>query len=86
MALEPFANRDEMLRAAERVWWALSPADWLEAFAAHPRIGDAGANEEQAGVAGGAAETLARRAAGHPSYEDTLGDLYIGSATWRGRV
>lgn len=24
-----------------KVWWSLSKADWLEAFRAHPRIGDA---------------------------------------------
>jgi len=27
---------------AERCWSQMGPADWLEAFAAHPRIGDGG--------------------------------------------
>jgi len=35
----PFANRERLLRAASEVWWRLDPADWLEAFGAHPQIG-----------------------------------------------
>ncbi|HYL75005.1 MAG TPA: 2-oxo-4-hydroxy-4-carboxy-5-ureidoimidazoline decarboxylase [Bryobacteraceae bacterium] len=35
----PFANRERLLRAASEVWWHLDPADWLEAFRAHPQIG-----------------------------------------------
>src|SRR3989441_9965442 len=39
LATRPFASDAELLAAAERVWWGLGRADWLEAFAAHPRIG-----------------------------------------------
>lgn len=35
----PFLMVDDLYRAAEIKWFALTPADWLEAFAAHPRIG-----------------------------------------------
>ena len=35
---------------ADAVWWVLDRTDWLEAFAAHPRIGAGGAG--QAGRAG----------------------------------
>lgn len=35
----PFASRDRLLRAASEVWWRLDAADWLEAFRAHPQIG-----------------------------------------------
>src|SRR6185436_11004979 len=38
MATErPFANVDVLAAAAQRLWWSLAVADWLEAFAAHPR-------------------------------------------------
>ena len=33
-------QRPALFAAAEEVWWALGRKDWLEAFAAHPRIGD----------------------------------------------
>ncbi len=29
-----------MAAVAQRLWWSLAAADWLEAFAAHPRIGE----------------------------------------------
>src|SRR5207247_6171175 len=60
LAARPFASDAELLATAERVWWGLGRADWLEAFAAHPRIGGrvgAGmgwARREQAGAAEGA--------------------------------
>src|SRR2546430_12738654 len=61
LAGRPFARDAELLATAERVWWELGRPDWLEAFAAHPRIGGrvgAGmdwARREQAGAAGAAA-------------------------------
>jgi 2-oxo-4-hydroxy-4-carboxy-5-ureidoimidazoline decarboxylase len=36
----PFANRERLLRAASEVWWRLDADDWMEAFRAHPRIGE----------------------------------------------
>jgi OHCU decarboxylase len=36
----PFGTADEMLAAADRIWPALGPDDWLQAFRAHPRIGE----------------------------------------------
>ena len=39
-AARPFAGPDELAAAAERAFDALTDADWLEAFAHHPRIGD----------------------------------------------
>lgn len=35
----PYGNRDRLFRAASEVWWRLDPADWMEAFRAHPQIG-----------------------------------------------
>ena len=35
----PFAGLDRLLQAADEVWWRLGSSDWLEAFQAHPQIG-----------------------------------------------
>jgi len=35
----PYINRERMLRAASEVWWRLDSTDWMEAFKAHPQIG-----------------------------------------------
>ncbi|MDB4906031.1 MAG: decarboxylase [Gemmatimonadetes bacterium] len=37
----PFGTRDVMLNSAEDVFITLTPDDWAEAFAHHPRLGDA---------------------------------------------
>ena len=50
LALQPFPTAERVLEAADRVWWELSPRDWLEAFAAHPRIGES--SSRRAGGAG----------------------------------
>src|SRR5256886_2651052 len=79
LAARPFARDAELLATAERVWWGLGRADWLEAFAAHPRIGGrvgAGmgwARREQAGAAGGAAANLPAFAPGDVPYEGRVG-------------
>lgn len=38
-AARPFESEDQMGASGDAIWRALEPADWLEAFAAHPRIG-----------------------------------------------
>jgi OHCU decarboxylase len=38
----PFRSADELAAAADRIWRSLSKDDWLEAFAAHPKIGSPG--------------------------------------------
>jgi OHCU decarboxylase len=39
-AARPFQSAGAMVVAADAIWASLEPADWLEAFAAHPRIGE----------------------------------------------
>jgi OHCU decarboxylase len=51
-AARPFADATAMAEAADRIGSALEAADWLEAFAAHPKIGAGGAGGS--GNAGGA--------------------------------
>jgi|SRR6185295_12544975 len=53
MAAErPFASVDAMAHAADATWSGLDRADWLEAFAAHPKIGQRGGGAGGAGGAG----------------------------------
>src|SRR5687767_4749834 len=40
MARRPFGRDAKLLFAARNEWFGLTEADWLEAFAHHPRIGD----------------------------------------------
>ena len=50
----PFEDADALLRIADRAFWSMQEPDWLEAFAAHPRIGARGGDPvsqaEQSGV------------------------------------
>ena len=67
----PFASKAALLSAADDEWAVAGPAEWLEAFAHHPRIGGkdalrakfastvAWAKGEQAGAATGDEATLA---------------------------
>jgi OHCU decarboxylase len=84
---EPFAGAEQLLEAAGRTWWKLGREDWLQAFASHPRIGelgaDARASQEQSGVRGAPAETLAKLAAANRAYEERFGYIYIVCASGR---
>lgn len=44
----PFEDVGGLLLTAERIWKGLGPDDWLEAFAAHPKIGAKKAARAQA--------------------------------------
>ena len=76
-----------MFTAAETVWWSLEPEDWLEAFAAHPRIGgrarDVWSSTEQAGMKGATAGTQTALAAGNREYEARFGHVFLICATGR---
>jgi OHCU decarboxylase len=89
----PFRETDELLSAADEVWWSLGEDDWLEAFSHHPKIGErraaaaqtgeerAWSAEEQAGM--GAADAGARDAlaALNREYEERFGHIFIVCAT-----
>src|SRR4029450_8406359 len=68
MAAErPFAGVSVMAAVAQRLWWSLAAADWLEAFAAHPRIGEQATSARAAVEQGRAMETGGdRRAQARP--------------------
>ena len=94
LAARPFASDEAVFEAADRIWRALGRADYLEAFAHHPRIGaDLEAlrarfaatadwsRREQAGAAGADSETLSALQAGNLAYEAHFGYLFIVCAT-----
>ena len=90
--LRPFITDGELLEAGDRVWWSLNPEDWLEAFRAHPRIGERKAQaeqgeraaawsaQEQAGATQAGADVAAKIAEGNRAYEERFGYIYIVSA------
>ena len=55
-AARPFADAASLAAAADRIDSTLEREDWLEAFAAHPKIGAGGAGAGRAGEAGGAGD------------------------------
>ncbi len=89
----PFANRDDLNRRAEELWFALSADDWLEAFEGHPRIGDVDslrkkfahtkdlAAGEQSGADGAEAATLIALKHGNDEYFAKFGFIFIVCAT-----
>ncbi len=78
----PYRSHESLYRAADQAWRALDEADWLEAFAAHPRIGeqavaDPTARREQAGVAGASARTRTALADANRTYEERFGHVFL---------
>jgi 2-oxo-4-hydroxy-4-carboxy-5-ureidoimidazoline decarboxylase len=92
-ARRPFRNEQDLLVAASQIWQGLNPEDWLEAFAAHPRIGDvdvlrakfrntaAWSAAEQAGIAGAPDGVLVALADGNRLYQAKFGYTFIVCAT-----
>lgn len=95
LARRPFGSARQVFQAAEEVWWGLGEADWLEAFAAHPRLGQprkaasqtersaAWSAGEQAGIAASAEAVAERLAALNERYFDKFGFIFILFATGR---
>ena len=93
----PYADVAALQEAADRVWTALGPRDWLEAFAAHPRIGGwsspggsgpggrsaAWARQEQSGVGGAGQDVQEALASGNAEYEDRFGHVFLIAAAGR---
>jgi hydroxyisourate hydrolase len=86
----PFPSAEAIKAAGDAVWMSLDPADWLEAFAAHPRIGDTragGSNgsgweaQEQSGTRSATKEVRDRLVARNHQYESRFGYIFIVCAT-----
>jgi OHCU decarboxylase len=87
----PYADTAELLETADRVWWSLEPADWQEAFAAHPRIGEKKTDgddrfrrwseQEQAGATSSEAAVRAELVEANRLYDERFGHIFIVCAT-----
>lgn len=85
----PFRDPQALRDAADRIWWSLDEPDYLEAFAAHPQIGDIDslrekyadtrslAAGEQSGVAAADEQTLQGLARGNADYLERFGFIFI---------
>lgn len=85
----PYADLSALVSASDEVWGGLAPDDWLEAFAAHPRLGDSGGHspdasrKEQGRVMEGGHDMLAALAAENRRYEARFGHVFLISAAGR---
>jgi OHCU decarboxylase len=89
----PFADIGELLKQAEEIWLNLESEDWLEAFAAHPKIGAKKAvsqqsaqsadwsNQEQAGTQNAADSLRDELDEANRLYEEKFGFIFIVCAT-----
>jgi OHCU decarboxylase len=88
----PFESLEAVQAEAEQVWWDLDQADWLQAFAAHPKIGEkkaafsseqsrAWSEQEQSSAAAAPADTVRQLADLNAQYAQRFGYIYIVCAT-----
>ncbi len=91
-AQRPFASPQALFAAAEQLWFALPERDWLEAFAAHPRIGERSpaateylqhSGQEQSAAQQTLEPVAAGLLAGNRAYEARFGFRYIVFASGR---
>ncbi len=75
--------------SAEAAWSELGRSDWLDAFAAHPRIGERGgrapatSEREQSRVMRASDQVLADLASENFRYEDRFGHVFLIAASGR---
>ncbi|MDF1764715.1 MAG: 2-oxo-4-hydroxy-4-carboxy-5-ureidoimidazoline decarboxylase, partial [Oleibacter sp.] len=89
----PFVDVEQMLSTAQDVWWKLEESDFLQAFEAHPKIGNvkslrakyadthALAANEQHGASVADEAVLTALADGNQAYEEKFGFIFIVCAT-----
>ncbi len=92
-AARPFENVDRLSAKADRIWSSLSTEDWLEAFRAHPQIGEKKAAtqqseqtqtwsaQEQYRLENAPINTRAALAEGNLRYKQRFGFIFIICAT-----
>jgi 2-oxo-4-hydroxy-4-carboxy-5-ureidoimidazoline decarboxylase len=84
-AARPFAGVDALAAAAETAAGSLDRPDWLEAFAAHPQIGESTRSSwaagEQVGSRSASDEVRRRLAEGNTAYHERFGYIFIVCAT-----
>jgi OHCU decarboxylase len=82
----PFLTLDAMAGVGDAIWRSLAPPDWLEAFAAHPTIGEGSrasswSDREQSGMRTAADDVRTRLASGNAEYLSRFGYIFIVCAT-----
>lgn len=90
----PFSSKKELLKKAAFIWKKqCSKADWLEAFAHHPKIGETKnldkkflstidwASAEQAGIKDADEDVIRALAKANKEYENKFGFIFIVCAT-----
>ena len=87
-ARRPYATIGELASAADAAFSALDDADWLEALAAHARIGEARAGDatgsrEQAGATESDRATRDALEQGNRDYEARFGHVFLICASGR---
>ncbi len=86
-AHRPFEDRAALYRVAERTWWQQREDDWLEAFAAHPKIGERSSNPwsraEQSTATVESDALAAELLALNQAYLETFGFIFIVAAAGR---
>jgi OHCU decarboxylase len=95
-ARRPFESLEEIVEAADHIWWSLGSTDWLEAFSSHPKIGEqkaahpgptkaqAWSEEEQSGTRDASRETMSELTEANRAYEAKFGYIFIVCATGKG--
>jgi 2-oxo-4-hydroxy-4-carboxy-5-ureidoimidazoline decarboxylase len=92
VGLRPIGSVQNLSAAADSAWSAMEEADWMEAFACHPRIGErkaahssaksaAWSRQEQSSANAAAEQVLTELAEGNAHYEQRFGITYIVCAT-----
>lgn len=80
-AQRPYATAADLLQAADDVARELTEDDWLEAFAAHPRIGERSASAwsqtEQAAALNASPDVRAELARANREFEEMFGFNFI---------
>jgi OHCU decarboxylase len=89
VAARPYLGLNELITKADQIWWALGPADWLEAFQSHPKIGEKKSaaataaeaqkwsEDEQSGIGNSARQTMEALADLNRAYEEKFGFIFI---------
>jgi len=89
----PYSTLESLITHADRLWWSLTPDDWLEAFRSHPKIGEKKASDkvsaqssqwsgqEQAGVSSASQDTVDSLESLNRAYEQKFGFIFIICAT-----
>jgi OHCU decarboxylase len=93
MRARPFSGLEQLMQASESVAKTMELSDWLQAFAAHPRIGELDslrakyastrdwAAKEQSGVSLADEQTLQALKTGNDAYFEKFGYIFIVCAT-----